>query len=692
MLYSTQQKLCAAALTLALLSACGGGSDSNTSTPDPGNGGTQPPPNKVPDLSTGEASAKKLRKAHASDFSTYLKNGVYLAQGTTTNQDSGEQVNSPVADAATPKYSTTNVQEQAVDESDRIKYDGTHLFIANTADFQATEGEHKQSVRILKREESGELGSSSTLVTSTDYYARQQLYLQEDSLAVVLSNDKFGFFIEPAVVSDALDTYMPYSYVRDFALTLVDVKDPSQGNITHQLRFDGELIDSRVIGDSLYLISEFSASFDGFAQEGEDLDLANYQKITGTDIAELLPKVTDLKAGTERPLVDPTTCYMPDEATELNGYHRITSVTRVSLSDPDSLTTTCIASRTEGIYMSQNNVYLYGYYYEPEEVTFDDSIQTVIHQFNLAEGAVNYAASGKVAGRLGSSNLNLRFSEHEGVLRIVTSRFTEVNGILHKLYLLENTGDELAVISQLPNETRTTPIGKVSENGLVEEDIYAVRFFGDKAYIVTFRRIDPLYVLDLANKNDPKITGALEIPGYSAYLHPVSEDLLIGIGQNVQNWFLDGPLEVDDEVGAKVSLFDVSDISAPSLVDEKVFSGGFSPVEFDYHAFSYLKHSDQVFRMTLPVESWLTESESDNTVNWYKRNELAAFEVHTGETPKLQYMGSSVPQQQPDVEVSPYIWAGDDRGVLHGDHIYYVHGNFVWSSLWQTPQNTTGPF
>ncbi|QTL37666.1 beta-propeller domain-containing protein [Pseudoalteromonas viridis] len=694
MLYSTQLKLGVAALTLSLLGACGSGSDTNTSSQDPGNGGSQTPPDKVPDLTTGEASAQKLRKASAADFATYLKNGIYLAQGVTTPQDSGEQVSAPNSDAAIPAYSSTNVQEQAVDESDRVKYDGAHLYIANTADFQAAQGEHKQSVRILKREENGALGPLTTLITSSDFYARQQLYLQENNLAAVLSNDRGGFMVEPLLTAEiAVDaTSIPFLGSQDFALTLVDVKDPSQAQVTHQFRFDGELVDSRVIGNSLYLISEFSASFTGFEQEGEGLDVVNYQKITETDITELLPKVTNIKAGTERLLVDPATCYMPDNASNLHGYHHITSVTRVSLNDPDSLTTTCIASRTEGIYMSENNVYLYGYYYDSEEASFDDATQTVIHQFNLGEQAVSYTVSGKVAGHLGRSNHNLRFSEHAGVLRVVTTRFTEANGMLHRLYLLEKQDESLAVVAQLPNQTRTTPIGKVSDNGLVEEDIYAVRFFADKAYIVTFRQIDPLYVLDLSDKSDPKITGALEIPGYSAYLHPVSEQLLIGIGQNVQNWFLDGPLDNEDDFGAKVSLFDVSDMSAPSLVDEKVFSGGFSPVEFDYHAFSYIKHSDGVFRMTLPVESWLTENDSENSVSWYKRNELAAFEVHTGETPKLLYMGSSTAEQQPDADTSQYFWAGDDRGILHDEHIYYVHGNFVWSSLWQSPQDTSGPF
>ncbi|MCO7190607.1 MULTISPECIES: beta-propeller domain-containing protein [unclassified Pseudoalteromonas] len=694
MLNSNQLKVTAAALSLALLSACGSGSDGNSSGQGSGNGGGQTPADKVPDLSTGEASAKKLRKASAGDFATYLKNGVYLSQGTSdaSNIADGSEAGTSPTSGESPTFSTTNVQESAVDEGDRIKYDGDYLYIANTTDFQAAEGEHQQSVRILKRTEAGELTPLSSLITSRDYYVNQRLYLKEDNLAVVLSNEGGMFGVEPGIDGALSIAVMPYPAELGITLVRVDVKDPTQSNITHQLRFDGELVDSRVIGDSLYLVSKFTARFDGFERQGEDLNLTNYQKIIATDISELLPKVTDIKTGTQRLMVDPATCYVPEQASELNGYHQITSVTRVSLSDPNSLTSTCVASRTQGIYMSQKNLYLYGYYYDPEDVTFDDTTQTVMHQFSLTENAVTYSASGRVAGRLGSGNTNLRFSEHNDLLRVVTSRFTEENGMVHKLHILQRLGDNLALISQLPNDTRPTPIGKVSDNGLVEEDIYAVRFFGDKAYIVTFRQVDPLYVLDLSERNDPKITGALEIPGYSAYLHPVSDTLLVGIGQNVQDWFIDPVALNDDQIGAKVSLFDVSDIGAPALLQEKVFPGGYSPVEFDYHAFSYVKHSEDVFRMTLPVESWLTQDEGDNSVSWYIRSELAAFEVHSGETPKLQYMGSSVIEPQSDIELQGYVWSGDDRSVIHDDHIYYVHGNFVWSSLWQTPQVTTGPF
>jgi Beta propeller domain len=104
-----------------------------------------------------------------------------------------------------------------------------------------------------------------------------------------------------------------------------------------------------------------------------------------------------------------------------------------------------------------------------------------------------------------------------------------------------------------------------------------VRFTGAQGYVVTFRQIDPLYTLDLSAPAAPKVAGELELPGYSAYLHPISETLLLGIGQ-----------EASDQgrpLGTQVSLFDVSDLAHPRRIQHAVYGNGSSDAEFDHHAF-----------------------------------------------------------------------------------------------------------
>ncbi len=122
-------------------------------------------------------------------------------------------------------------------------------------------------------------------------------------------------------------------------------------------------------------------------------------------------------------------------------------------------------------------------------------------------------------------------------------------------------------------------VGQVGGIGR-DERIYAVRFIADRGYVVTFRQIDPLYVVDLSNPNAPTVAGELEMTGYSAYLHPVGDGLLLGVGREATEW---GGL-----LGTQVSLFDVSDANAPRLVDRFALEGdGGSEVEWDHHAFLY---------------------------------------------------------------------------------------------------------
>jgi uncharacterized secreted protein with C-terminal beta-propeller domain len=121
-------------------------------------------------------------------------------------------------------------------------------------------------------------------------------------------------------------------------------------------------------------------------------------------------------------------------------------------------------------------------------------------------------------------------------------------------------------------------VGSVSGLG-VKERIYAVRFIGTVAYVVTFRQTDPLYTVDLSDAAHPRVRGALELTGYSSYLHPATDSRLIGIGQQA-----DGVGRVS---GTQISLFDVSDLAKPSRVAAVALAGTYSDAEFNPHAFTY---------------------------------------------------------------------------------------------------------
>jgi uncharacterized secreted protein with C-terminal beta-propeller domain len=142
-------------------------------------------------------------------------------------------------------------------------------------------------------------------------------------------------------------------------------------------------------------------------------------------------------------------------------------------------------------------------------------------------------------------------------------------------------------------------VGLVDGLGQTEQ-IYSVRFMGDTGYVVTFRQTDPLYTLDLSDPRSPRVVGELKIPGYSAYLHPVGDGLLMGIGQDATD---DGRVR-----GTQVSVFDVSEPASPVRLDTYTLSEGTSSqVEYDHHAFLYWEGLAMV-----PVQQWWVDDKRES--------------------------------------------------------------------------------
>ena len=155
----------------------------------------------------------------------------------------------------------------------------------------------------------------------------------------------------------------------------------------------------------------------------------------------------------------------------------------------------------------------------------------------------------------------------------------------HQLTVLQesSTSDRkrLEAVARLPNLDHPQPIGKPGEQ------IYAARYLGSRAYIVTFKKVDPLYVIDLHDQEAPVIAGELNMPGYSSYIHPIGDDLVLGIGKDAV------PSESGDFAwyqGLKLALFDVSDMTAPQEVSTVVIGdrGTTSSLLYDFHALAYL--------------------------------------------------------------------------------------------------------
>jgi hypothetical protein len=148
------------------------------------------------------------------------------------------------------------------------------------------------------------------------------------------------------------------------------------------------------------------------------------------------------------------------------------------------------------------------------------------------------------------------------------------------VYVLAQQGGELV------------QVGAVEGLGMGEQ-IYSVRFVGPVGYVVTFRQTDPLYTVDLRNPSAPVVRGELKIPGYSAYLHPVDDTRLIGVGQDAT--------DTGQVLGTQVSLFDVSDLTSPARIAKYTLQGSYSEAEVDPHAFLYWPETGL---LVVPLESW----------------------------------------------------------------------------------------
>ena len=258
--------------------------------------------------------------------------------------------------------------------------------------------------------------------------------------------------------------------------------------------------------------------------------------------------------------------YFPDmEEKKECSYMLITSINLENMSEKANIETFLGAGNE--IYCSKDNLYVtkidYNYTEPITSIRRIDSQITRIHKFNLLDGAVKYVATGEVRGSL----LNqYSMDESNGYFRITT---TEADG--NNLFVLN---EKLELVGELTNLAKG-------------EKIYATRFMGDKCYLVTYKTVDPLFVIDLSEPTNPTVLGELKIPGYSTYLHPLGENYLIGFGEDsVEKSYLNwkGEQQVTAyNVGMKLAIFDISDLNNPKELHSVKIGGRGSSSELLYN-------------------------------------------------------------------------------------------------------------
>ncbi|HEX3090125.1 MAG TPA: beta-propeller domain-containing protein, partial [Ilumatobacteraceae bacterium] len=443
------------------------------------------------------------------------------------------------AGTAAPNFSGTNTQEEGVDEGDIVETDGTHVFVAS-----------QDGVRIVD--------VAGALVMS-------KLDLPDGSHQLLLDGTRL------------LVTTQPYSGI-DTVVSLFDVSDVSAPALLHRSHLEGYLVASRSVDGTARLVLTSSMAtrlpFVNPGQFGLDEDRAlqrNKDIITQSTVDDWMPRAFDESSdgtfGDISTTLDCSAVAAPSQFAGL-GVSWIASIDMQGSGEP--VGSAGVVSTGETVYASTTSIYLATMpwdWYQPTDVVDRTPTPppTLIHKFSLgANGTASYEASGEVPGQL----LNqFSMSEYEGDLRVATTT-TSWDG---------TTPSTSAVRVLRPAGNELTQIGIVDGLGTTEQ-IYAVRFLGTQAYVVTFRQTDPLYVVDLSDPAAPALSGELKIPGYSSYSHPVGDGLLLGVGQAGTD---DGRIQ-----GTQLSLFDVHDPANPVQLSTLAI-GGFSEAEWDHHAFLY---------------------------------------------------------------------------------------------------------
>ncbi|MCZ7588458.1 MAG: beta-propeller domain-containing protein [Gaiella sp.] len=469
-------------------------------------------------------------------------------------------------------YSRTNVQEEGVDEPDLAKTDGRTLFVASDGTVSALD---------LRR------GRPRLLDSLRLERGADELLLSGGRL-LVLSRGLAG-----PVPVDGIAIRGPLPYPDTTVISEVDVRDPAHLRLVRTLELDGGYLAARLAGGAIRLVLASPLGRDlPFVQPGGAADAAratgqNREVVRSSSARSWLPgfvvRGARGKVAAKGRLVQ---CRQVSRPRAFAGLGLVTVLTFDVGRGLDPVDSDAIVSDGRVVYASRSSLYVATDRFDLRPVAgrpVPREVRTAIHRFDSSSPVqTRYRGSGSVPGvLLGQWSL----SEWNGVLRVAsTSVPTWWGG--------PATESETSVTTLGVRHDGLVGLGSVGGLGRSER-VYAVRFVGDTGYVVTFRQVDPLYVLDLSTPARPAVRGVLKILGYSAYLHPVGDGLLLGIGQDATP---EGRVQ-----GVQASLFDVSDPAAPRRLDAFALGKGWSEAEQDHHAFLWWPRASLC---VLPVQAY----------------------------------------------------------------------------------------
>ncbi|PJC37485.1 hypothetical protein CO046_00205 [Candidatus Peregrinibacteria bacterium CG_4_9_14_0_2_um_filter_53_11] len=469
----------------------------------------------------------------------------------------GEAATSNKAESS-DDFSQTNVQVEGVDEGDVIKNDGEFIYMVSGS-----------TVRIIKAYQPEDLAEVARLELSDKTVAPTEIYVDGDRL-VVLGHSYANYGkpmpvdlpVEP-VDDSGRSSFSPIGIVpaqQRAVVFVIDMSDKSNLTEERSVYFDGWHVSSRRIGNDLYLVTNNSPYFYPYLE-------------ADASVSDVLPSFNDSRVGSEQPSANCSQVHFVPGYNDVN----FLTVASLNLDDPDApLKREVVMGGGETVYASTGALYVAATRYIYPEVGIYDvwggggKEETRLVRFALNDGNVAFGSSGTVPGHL----LNqFSMDESGSTFRVATTVQGSFGfGIAADGFAPQSQSQSTNNLYTLSSANLSTRLGAI-ENIAPGESIYSVRFLGNRAYMVTFKKIDPFFVIDLSDATNPRILGELKIPGYSDYLHPYDENHVIGFGkdavapQELADAGLTGRLGFDFAwyQGMKLALFDVTDVANPKL-------------------------------------------------------------------------------------------------------------------------------
>lgn len=345
----------------------------------------------------------------------------------------------------------------------------------------------------------------------------EDLYLDGDRLMLVTT----GYESSMEEAESDMYTVNRYQYT---ALTVYDITEREHPEVTGRITQEGDYRQSRKNGDYVYLLTQYSPSLGDSFEDSSVMPLVNEQKLAISDV------------------------YLPDQTSQPD--YLVAS--GINIQDPENvISSKAIVSGAADFYMSSDNLFICNNNWN------DGKSSTEILRFACEDGEITAGAMCELPGFL---NDTFSLDEYQGYLRVLLTE--DSNGESNSLYILDADMQVTGAIRDLADG----------------ETIQSARFMGTIAYFVTFRQTDPLFCADLSDPDNPQILSELKLTGFSSYLHPYGDHLLLGVGYEAEE-------ETGSQTGVKLSMFDISEPSQVEELDKYVIKGAsYLPSDYDYKA------------------------------------------------------------------------------------------------------------